>query len=224
MTMTATTTKERPILLKPHEVRGILDGRQTQLRRKVRAKQIFAAGTCKKCKAWKLLCGCANVSAFSPYGKRGDVLWCKETWRTHERESDMVDGILFAADDAFVPIENTHVAADDWVVAHRRDKRWRSPSHMPAWASRLSLRITDVRVERLNSISEEDAIAEGADRLSSPSEQAAEIDLRDSGYFTPEWGYTHVEGYRQLWESINGEGSWKLNPWTWCVSFERVSP
>ncbi|MES1979589.1 MAG: hypothetical protein V4451_16225 [Pseudomonadota bacterium] len=81
--------------------------------------------------------------------------------------------------------------------------------HMPRWASRITLEITDVRVERLQDISEADAKAEGCEPLLVPP---------DGG------SYPYVEGYCELWETINGAGSWDENPWVWVVEFKRVAP
>jgi len=82
---------------------------------------------------------------------------------------------------------------------------------MPRWASRIILRITDVRVERLQSISEADAKAEG-------------VQIRDTIYpDEPRSDYSYVEQYRLLWDSINGDGAWQANPYVWVVSFERVA-
>ena len=76
---------------------------------------------------------------------------------------------------------------------------------MPRWASRITLEVTGVKVERLQGISEADAIAEGIPQ--------SDVSPPDMGVFA----------YRQLWESINGRGSWDANPWVWCVSFKRVT-
>jgi hypothetical protein len=96
----------------------------------------------------------------------GDVIVGREAWRTHEREPDMVDGVLYRADGSFRPIENTREAADAWILAHDNGKHgnhWRSSMHMPRWASRLTLEVTAVRVERLRDITEDDAVSEGLD-------------------------------------------------------------
>ncbi|EEK9983752.1 hypothetical protein G3046_004806, partial [Salmonella enterica subsp. enterica serovar Montevideo] len=76
--------------------------------------------------------------------------------------------------------------------------------HMPRWASRILLEITNVRVERLNDISECDARAEGA-----PTESTL-------------IGDKHYPGFRSLWKSIYGEDSWNANPWVWVIEFERI--
>lgn len=91
----------------------------------------------------------------------------------------------------------------------RRDTRWKGafgvtrPSiHMHRWASRLTLEITQLRVERLQDISTVDAYEEGA----------------------PVVGLSPIEDYRALWEQINGSGSWDANPWVWAISFKVVCP
>jgi hypothetical protein len=119
----------------------------------------------------------------------------------------MVDGILFAAG-GFVPIENTHAAAEAWVVAHRRENKWRSPIHMPRWASRITLEITGVRVERLQDISEGDAKAEG-------------VQIPDGTPTPPEW-WNYRREFAHLWDQINGPGSWDANAWVWVVKFRRI--
>jgi len=86
---------------------------------------------------------------------------------------------------------------------------------MPRHASRITLEITAVRVERLQDISEADCVAEGAP----PSHASIDRISREFGYadFPRSW-------YAQLWEQINGPGSWAANPWVWCISFSRVTP
>jgi len=82
---------------------------------------------------------------------------------------------------------------------------------MPRWASRITLRITDVRVERLQDISEDDARAEGC-------EPVGWIDETDVGMSS------YREGFTRLWNTINGVGAWEANPWVWVIEFERVKP
>ncbi len=94
--------------------------------------------------------------------------------------------------------------------------KWRPSIHMPRWASRITLEITAVRVERLQAISEADAIAEGVEQYK-------------SGYFK---AYNCKEGFcttafvsfMSLWSQINSPGSWDANPWVWVVEFRRVGP
>ncbi len=97
-----------------------------------------------------------------------------------------------------------------WKTEHKW--QWRPAIHMPRWASRLTLELTDVRVERLQDISEQDAIAEGADRLV----------MDDDGKFYESANGTHRCGYAGLWDHINGDGSWDENPFVWCISFRTI--
>jgi hypothetical protein len=90
--------------------------------------------------------------------------------------------------------------------------RKRPSIYMPRWASRITLEIIDVRVERLQDISEEDAIAEGVTWFSSGAVEC------------PGMPETPIDAYRALWEKINGPGSWEKNPWVWCISFKRTGP
>ena len=82
---------------------------------------------------------------------------------------------------------------------------------MPRKASRIQLEITNIRVERLNDISEEDAVLEGCKNT---------VVINDSG--DDYLGWYAKEAYQNLWESINGAGSWQANPWVWCISFKRI--
>lgn len=95
--------------------------------------------------------------------------------------------------------------------------RWRPSIHMPRWASRILLEITAVRVERLQDISEEQALAEGV--RGEPCDHARQA-CADIGC----WGDTAKGAFGFLWESLNGEGSWAANPWVWVVEFKRVTP
>lgn len=114
-------------------------------------------------------------------------------------------------------------------IAYRRDWQspdpppWRSPLFMPKWAARLWLDITEVRVERLLDISDDDAKAEGADDEADESPESVMAERYgsgfDNGYF-PEHGYDF--GYKHIWESIHGTGSWKLNPWVWVIRYQKV--
>jgi hypothetical protein len=106
--------------------------------------------------------------------------------------------------------------ADDW--EHERlmgvpRYRWKPSIHMPRAASRITLEITGVRVERLQEISHDDAKAEGIAELN-----ATYGDLRNERLSVPQ----HI--FANLWESINGTGSWDANPWVWVVEFKRIQP
>ena len=142
-----------------------------------------------------------------PYGVPGDRLWVREThlYVGPGSGSDLPSYIEERKDLANHKRENVWYRADR---ADHESYRWTPSIHMPRWASRITLEITGVRVERLNDISEADAMAEGASPVLVP----------------PDGGdQPHVVGYRDLWESINGAGSWDANPWVWVVAFRRVA-
>jgi len=180
--MTNKELKERPILFSAPMVRAILDGRKTQTRRVVKP-QPNADNWTGKCR----------------YGQRGDRLWVRETWQSLV----IHDGL--SPSDIPVGADIQYPATYDGWVSKRR------PSiHMPRWASRITLEITGIRVERLQDISENDAVAEGVE------------------FWTPTVDVDPVPSprpaYRLLWESINGAGSWGLNPWVFVIEFKRVTP
>jgi len=147
-----------------------------------------------------------------PYGKPGDLLYVRETWSGEYWLSDTKpsDRLLMQNGRRLVSlIPETWY----WADGSPSSGDWEKPRpgiHMPRWASRLTLEITDIRVERLQSISEEDAIAEGV--------------LRDTDgwrdYIMPctQCCATAYDSYKTLWTSINGPESWTANPWVWAVS------
>lgn len=192
---------ERHILCKAHEVRAILSGTQTQLRRAV--KRTVEGSPFRS--DWIELPG--KIGIRTPpcsYGAPGDRLWVRETWRASElfdatKPSDWNKGsvpVRYEADDA---------RSGGW-AGHGYGGKRRPSIHMPRWASRITLEITGVRVERLQDISEADARAEGAAHHNSPAAMLT--------------GYR--QGYRLLWMSINGPGSWAANPWVWVLEFRRL--
>ncbi len=99
--------------------------------------------------------------------------------------------------------------------------KWKPSIHMPRWASRITLEVTGVRVERLQDISEEDAIAEGVEVLWRGYDDAQDF---YRNYHTGGYLFTAKASYRTLWESINGPGSWERNDWVWVIEFKRIEP
>ena len=232
--------KERPILFSAPMVRAILAGEKTQTRRAIKDQSIgdrFSHVTedgsahiewegvpCCGTGVWEVPEYCADVPC--PYGKPGDRLLVKETffaygrWETRFSAKkgrdewhfiDMTEecglSYLYAADNPDRTLaKGRGTLLPGW---HRRPAIF-----MPRRAIRIFLEVVSVRVERLQDISEADALAEGS------REWASEQDtpVRDM----PE-GETHLI-YRQLWESINGAGSWDKNPWVWVVEFKRIEP
>lgn len=171
-----------------------------------------------------------------PYGAPGDLLYVKEAWRTR-REWDSLRPAELPCRNDFC--QHEHI---DWIACPegntRLTGRYRHARFMPRWASRITLEITNVRVERLNDISEEDAIAEGCSPVA--LDIYAGIDPRCKGPceivrspgealptdFKPvhksETRISARDKYRQLWDSINGPGSWEKNPFCWVLDFRKV--
>jgi hypothetical protein len=224
-------TTERPILFSDPMVRAILSGAKTQTRRLVRfPAEVEVDGLTRMQPGypdgprpiWDYDGEPNAFSTHNPYGGPGDRLYVREAWRTFERPEDLVDGIRFRADDAFRPIENSREAADRWVGAHNNGihgDRWRPSIHMPWWASRLTLEVTGIRVERLQDITEEDARWEGVGLVLADSFPVAERKritdfVRDGD---------RRGAFALLWDSINARRApWDSNPWVWVVGFRRV--
>lgn len=196
-------TTERPILFSAPMIRALLDGSKTQTRRPLRAGTWFDAqhGVIKQAPAGLACTGFAPVPC--PYGKPGDRLWVRETCRADASQTGPF-GVTYMADAAFRPIGSGQ--HQQWADLHTYGGVFgkQVPSiHMPRWASRITLEVTGIRVERVASISESDAIAEG-------------IDVTD--------GEQPSVTFARLWDSINGQRApWQSNPWVWVVAFRLAS-
>ncbi len=201
--------KERPILFSAPMVRAILNGSKTQTRRVVKPQPTgfvggpgvtFCDGSPAPLVPMNDFAGSCGQEIVCPYGDPGDRLFVRETyWRDEE------DGaILYAANP-----DDFEVVHHNKVVTGSERYKWKPSIFMPRWASRITLEVTGVRVERLQDISEADAQAEGC--TAKLAEESPALD--DSRH-----------EYRDLWESINGPGSWDLNPWVWVVEFKRETP
>lgn len=192
--------KERPILFNADMVRAILDGRKTQTRRVVKA-DFDIIGECDDGSLWPWREDCENGGDIwypCPYGQPGDRLWVRETWAMsgHQR-------VEYRA----APADGSDFRCVD---------RWRPSIHMPRWASRITLEITAVRVERLQDISEEDAKAEGVWKYG--DEDCWKIYTKTTSFGTS----CPRRSFESLWQSINGPDSWNANPWVWVIEFKRV--
>lgn len=197
--------KERPILFSGPMVRAILEGRKTQTRRIAKDRdgitvhpngQVLARG------GWlpELCC---------PYGKPGDRLWVKETFQMHATLAGIRVTYREGNADAWIePPETWEMIPDD--------NHWRPSLFMPRWASRITLEIEAVRVERIIEITAEDCIAEGI--YQQGGQWIIDGSVTGLGWMQPEGAY------RELWESINGLGSWDANPWVWVIQFRRITP
>lgn len=140
------------------------------------------------------------ASRLCRFGQPGDRLWGRETWDYHVHALDELN----EKDGPFV------YRADPFSHQDRISSRWRSPIHMPRWASRITLDVVAVRVERLQEISEEGAMAEGVE-LGGPI-----------GHLPTYLSGPYAYSYAQRWESIHGPGSWDANPWLWVIEFKRI--
>lgn len=204
--------KERPILFSAPMVRAILDGSKTQTRRIVKNPDRAIAG----CDVSGLLDQPKVLSEYCPYGKPGDRLWVRETTGIDDVTSDRVILANYLADGAPVLYSSCDDLEYNGSAAHWWYSRDICPSiHMPRWASRITLEIVGVRVERLNDISEADAKAEGILQVKSDGYQNYD---GTGGY----WG-SAINSFETLWESISGAGSWTTNPWVWVIEFKPIS-
>lgn len=220
--MEKTEIKERPIIMGAESVRAILEGRKTQTRRVVKADisncfDLEHDGTLQLMEIEDGNGDLISIFECCPYGKVGDRLWVRETFvdegsffgtlniRTVKDPEGIESEIIYRADD------NDFVwTKDDGTIDFDKKKRrcashWKSPIFMPRWASRITLEITDIRVERVQDITENDARAEG---MTSPLRYIGA--LRDA--------------YIKTWNSLNAKRGypWESNPWVWVVSFKVV--
>lgn len=153
--------------------------------------------------------------AVCPYGKVGDQLWVRETFGMKVRTvvGTPHESLCYRAD------KDNEICAYS-ASGNEIPVKWKPSIHMPRWASRINLEITDIRVERLNDISEQDAIAEGIQKYKGPLRWVRYLDA-----VTGEANFNCArDAFVSLWESINGAGSWSANPWVWVIEFKRVAP
>ena len=230
--------KTTPMILKGNRISSLLDGRQVQIRLPVSDWQIPEKRGCDDpwlavaqrhprygfCVYGETADECAiklQKHGVSPYGKSGDLIWVRETTEVDYDTSDVVILSRYAADKKPVLYSGSDDPEYDGSIAHWNYSRSTRPSiHMKRWASRLTLKITNVRVERIQDISEEDAKAEGIERSNWPAS------------CEPYRNYLHpkmspgcncslaVTSFSTLWNSIYN--NWDDNPWVWCYTFEVI--
>lgn len=223
---------ERGMIFNAEMVRAILDGRKTQTRRPVKFPVHDKNLGCEL--AGNELAGELSAGNYlnSAFGKPGDRIWVREAYRFPASLDDVSPtgvGEMAVATGYRKPwaptfYEFTDTFSDGWKGFETPPKvsdagKLRPSIHMPRWASRILLEITDVRVERLNAISEEDAEAEGIDMEALYDSQDCYDCIADHNMT----GRPTVTGaFKYLWESIYGEEGWKSNPWVWVIEFKRV--
>lgn len=230
--------RERPILFKAPMVNAILNGSKTQTRRICKIKDVGGKGFDEYSKDGIE----ALIRNHCPYGKIGDRLWVREKHRYELfGPGDLI--IRYLADNKTNAIQDNGKKIFD----HHIDKI-RPSIFMHRFASRINLEITNIKVERLNNISEEDAKAEGIlpnclssvftdgkwvipEKSGCPRQDSVGCEdcygewvkyhPDDEEYEEP--AYSPKESFKSLWESINGPGSWEKNPWLWCVEFKVIT-
>jgi len=215
--------KERPILFSGPMVRAILEGRKTMTRRVIKefplsgyrwGGWIVESSNRKETGMATVVpeenskyCCTGKIGAHCPYGQPGDRLWVRETWKCDSFMDGSNFGIRYIADNEF------HSCSSDltkWLPLWEKHADKLRPSiFMPRWASRITLELSAVRVERLQDISEEDAKAEGC---------IAWRGVPGDGERTAR------QAFITIWDSINAERgySWESNPWIWVIEFKRI--
>ncbi len=225
---------DRPILFSAPMIRAIKDGRKTMTRRVLKPQPKFGF------KPW--LDEDAGQWMQSGYGEAGDdflkvpyapgdFLWVREAWRTYgvfedtpprdlwKPGGDRGAAVFYDADGGNLGLSRTgeRFCGERGTANRSSFGKLRPGMFMPRWASRITLRVTGVKVERLQDISEKDAVAEGIEGnpveawrcyAPEPKQQTHWADPRES--------------FRTLWESINGPGSWGANPWVAAYTFEPI--
>ncbi|HHR1230603.1 TPA: hypothetical protein ACS3BB_004951 [Klebsiella pneumoniae] len=201
-----TKISERGMIFNAEMVRALLDGRKTQTRRPIKWKQtrFTEIGEREDGSKWPWSEDAEHACDFwhpCPFGAVGDRIWVREAFRVHSRATDVAT-LVYKASERNSWTEQTRRVPVAVCNKPATPEKWTPSLHMPRWASRILLEITGVRVERLRSMSQDDARAEGVIAASGPM---------DAGL-----------AFRELWDSIYGEVSWKANPWVWVIEFKRV--
>lgn len=230
---------ERGMIFNAEMVRAILAGRKTQTRRPIKWKQtrFTEIGEREDGSKWPWSEDAEHACDFwhpCPFGAVGDRIWVRETWSSDFANYYPNDRVWYAADnnrqldiDMVDGIRGIYSPESDVHVPFR----WHPSIHMPRWVSRILLEITDVRVERLNAISEEDAQREGVhtevwDQTVVARNYAARDEFfqfwsEDMPHYV-EMNQLYRSSFRSLWESIYGSENWLANPWVWVIEFKRV--
>ncbi|HCL3743929.1 TPA: hypothetical protein ACGJ44_000888 [Pseudomonas aeruginosa] len=204
--------KERPILFTGPMVRAILEGRKTVTRRVMKPQPDFLGSMVDPNTPFKTLDAGLHARITCPHGQPDDRLWVREAWAADAQVDAIAPRDLSQGEPIWYPADFSVRQTGCSMISKGRGR----PSiHMPRWASRILLEITAVRIERLQDISEKQALAEGVEL---EGEGVCWAGAAGTASDSP------VESFRLLWELINGAGSWNANPWVWVVEFKRVTP
>lgn len=200
--------KETPIIFSTLMVQAILSRTKTQTRRIIKPQpddsglwndDKYPRGLDSLLTGWN---GVTDDTAESkefkcPYGKVSDILWVRETF-------------------LILPPNMVFYKAD---IENKATGKWKPSIFMPKIACRIRLKITNIRVEKLQDISEEDAIAEGIIAVQRPGGFGFGL-KKEWDYKFPLHERTPIDAYRMLWDKINGKHSWDTNPWVWVIEFK----
>lgn len=205
---------EKPILFSTEMVQALLSGRKTQTRRVFKLPPKFTwedydKGLCSHPDA----IGCIDIGdLFCRYGSAGDGLWVRETWDCDH---------LLVQKGPYLEVDGAKELLIYYasLQAGQECQNWKPSIHMPRWASRINLTITNTRVGRLQSISDEDAIAEGLQIFNEDDANLYYSGISEIEHWPDGWQLSPVQAYRDLWIKINGAASWDANPWVDVVEF-----
>lgn len=230
-----TKITERGMIFNAEMVRVLLDDRKTQTRRimKPQPEPCPRGGHWWPSNVFKTMLHVEEemqngkggwgglVGDACPFGDVGDRIWVRETFQGplfdyEQMESYLEDSSKFEKPEFCQYAADGKPAPEYYDADDNLRHGWRPSIHMPRWASRILLEITDVRVERLNAISEEDARAEGI--IDGGCLNCGEPE--PCGCANPEPDATDAFAY--LWQSIYGQENWNANPWVWVIEFKRV--
>ena len=225
---------ERPVIFSGPMVRAILDGRKTQTRRLVNPQPTISVDGhwCKPGRSGKTTAQYRKIIQGPPHQERmeyleppeliyelwdcpyqvGMKLWVRETWKPTGMLADARPSLTKACR-RFAYKTDPEQLKRDWSIP------WRSPIHMPRWASRITLEVTGVRVERLTSISRMDCVREGWPHDNDPAHHLLQISQVEAGLDDENIDDAAICWFADTWESLHGAGSFETSPWVWVVEF-----